>query len=34
MSYLDLTLKEIHQALVDKKVTPSELLEEAFISER
>lgn len=30
MSYLDLTLKEIHQALVDKKVTPSELLEEAL----
>lgn len=30
MSYLDLTIKEMHQALVDKKVTPLELTLEAI----
>lgn len=30
MNYLDLTIKEIHQALVDKKVTPLELTKEAL----
>lgn len=30
MSYLDLTIKEMHQALVDKKITPLELTLEAI----
>ena len=30
MSYLDLSLKELHEALVEKKVTPLELTEEAL----
>ena len=30
MSYLDLPLQELHQALVEKKVTPLELTEEAL----
>lgn len=30
MNYLDLPLKELHQALVDRKVTPLELTEEAL----
>lgn len=30
MSYLDLTIKEIHEALVNKKVTPLELVREAL----
>ena len=30
MSYLDLTILEIHQALVEKKTTPLELVQEAL----
>lgn len=30
MSYLDLTIKEIHEALVNKKVTPLELVQESL----
>lgn len=30
MSYLDLTIKEMHEALVNKKVTPMELVSEAI----
>ena len=30
MSYLDLSIREIHQALVEKKVTPLELTTEAL----
>ena len=30
MNYLDLTIKEIHEALVNKKVTPLELVSEAL----
>ena len=30
MNYLDLTIEEMHQALVDKKVTPLELTLEAI----
>ena len=30
MSYLDLTIKEMHEALVNKKVTPLELTKEAI----
>lgn len=31
MSYLDLSIKEIHQALLDKKTTPLELTKEALL---
>ena len=30
MSYLDLSIKELHEALVKKEVTPLELVEEAL----
>lgn len=31
MSYLDLSIKDIHQALLDKKTTPLELTKEALL---